>query len=644
MRPNHKHNPFLGSLRAVAIAIGKRDHINIQFQGTGAKTDGNTIYLPASLPSDDEEIEVLLRGFLDHEVGHVKHTDFAIPNPPHRLIHTITNIVEDIRIEQLMGQEYPGCAINLRELVDYMKSIGKIQFKDKTNATGAVLMALSYGARVKHLRNNLTEEAEAYRKLAEKHLGNKALSVIDNAIAKAGSLISTQESRELAQEVYELLKQVAEEPPPPQPQQSEKSEQKQDSKDQQQGEGQGGNGESKEEKDDDKGEQEDQDGAGSGSDEQEEGDDKNNSSANDGGEGNGDQGAGDGADGGEGDDSSDSGDSPAGGSGAGNQPAGDDTGSAGGKSQPGPTRKQRQNLEELLDADQSDLDQAQKALDVADQAAAQINKDSKTAANEGRAPQADSSGNTGEVEEGRLGGNGGGQYIQEAAQKTVGLRGKLAGLFQSTKLKRDNPQLTGHKLDRRAIHRVAAMTPDTRIFQRRREKVADNTAIAIVVDRSGSMRTDIGLATASAYSVAKATESMPGVKCAVAAFPNARSGVIKLKDFSEKPKADCFAIGASGGTPLDVALRWAGQKLWPRQENRKMVLVLTDGDPDSFTRATDMISLLKKHDIECYGIGIGSETSGMVKALFGDHAKAIASIEELATAMFDTITAAMVRR
>lgn len=649
MRQNTKHNPFLGSLRAVAIAIGKRAKIDIKFEGAGAKTNGSTIYLPAALPADDEEIEIMLRGFLDHEVGHVKHTDFGIPEPPLKLIHTITNIVEDIRIEQLMGREYPGCAVNMRELIDYLKSIGKIRFKDKASATGATLMAISYGARVKHLRNNLVEEADGYRKLAAKHLGKKALSVIDTAIAKAGCLTSTQEAQNLAMEVYDLLKQLSEEPPPPpQTQQSEKPEQNPDNNDQQE-EGQGGQGKPEDEKGGDKGDQEDQTGEGSGDDAQ--GNEGQNDSSADGAGGedddndNDDDGAGDGTAGGEGNnDPSDSDDSSAGGNGAGSQEGDESSNPSNGKPLPGPTPKQRQNLDGLLNASESELEQTGNDLDVSAQAADQINRDNINANMDGRRAQVDSSGNTGEVGVVRTGSFGDGSYIQNLAQKTVGFRGKLSGLFQSTKLKRDNPQLSGYKLDRRATHRLAAMTPDARIFQRRQEKVADNTAIAIVVDRSGSMRDDIGLATASAYSVVKATESMPGVTCTVAAFPHSNGNVFGLKDFSEKSNPARFAIGASGGTPLDVGLRWAGQKLWPRRENRKMVLVLTDGEPDDFHKATGMVEMLLQCNIECYGIGIGCGTGPMVRSLFGEHSKEISTIEELPKAMFDTLTNAMTRR
>lgn len=656
-RANTKLNPFLGSLRSVAIAIGKREKINIVFEGTGAKTDGQTIYLPASLPADDTEIETMIRGYLDHEVGHIKHTDFSLPLVEIVLIHTLTNIVEDIRIEQKVGFEYPGCAVNLRELINYLKAKGTISFNPKADPIGAILMAISFGSRVKHLRNNLVEEADAYRTLAGKHLGQKALSVIDMAITKSGKLTSTLDARTLAEEIYESLKQIKEEQPPqpPEPQQSPDSNQDQDESDQQE-EGEGSSDSDSDDSDDsvdgnesgdgnsDKGDQEDQSDAGSGSDQQDGDQQDNDSSANADGNGSDAEGNQDGqgqADGTEGNSQSDS-DMASNSTGAGGQDDGNMSSSPE-KPMSGPNAKQRQNIEKVLDASTESLEKVQGALDVAAQAADQINKETMAARIDQRTYQGDSSGNTGEVKEVQTGGRGDGGFIAAEARKTLGLRAKMAGLFQSTKLKRDNPQLAGHRLDRRVVHRIAAKTPDTRIFQTRRDKVADNTAIAILVDKSGSMSCQIHLATAAAFSVAKATESMPGVKCAVAGFPQS-SGVVGLKAFDEKANAARFAIGASGGTPLDVALRWAGQKLWPRRENRKIVLVLTDGEPNDPNLAKTLVDLLIEHDIECYGIGIGEGTGYSVRNLFGEHSREIAGIEDLGRAMFDTIAAAVARR
>jgi hypothetical protein len=238
--------------------------------------------------------------------------------------------------------------------------------------------------------------------------------------------------------------------------------------------------------------------------------------------------------------------------------------------------------------------------------------------------------------------------VLDMALTTVGLRGKLAGLFQASKLKRDTPQLVGTRIDRRVVHRLAANTPDTRIFEQRREKVNNNTAITILVDKSGSMSGErIVTAMASALSIAKAIDSMPDVECSVGAFPaytNGEVGVTQVKKFGEKTKPPQFAVRASGATPMHVGLRWAGQTLWPRKENRKIVLVLTDGEPDSPPEAKIMADLLKDNGIECYGIGIGNGTWCNVRYLFGENSQEIIDIKQLSDAMFNTLVTAITKR
>ena len=95
---------------------------------------------------------------------------------------------------------------------------------------------------------------------------------------------------------------------------------------------------------------------------------------------------------------------------------------------------------------------------------------------------------------------------------------------------------------------------------------------------------------------------------------------------------------------MDVALRWAGQQIWPRRENRKIVLVLTDGEPNDYSKAKAMADLLKENGVECYGIGIGSGTGYHVRRLFGEHSKEIRGVDQLADAMFETLIGAMTKR
>ena len=155
---------------------------------------------------------------------------------------------------------------------------------------------------------------------------------------------------------------------------------------------------------------------------------------------------------------------------------------------------------------------------------------------------------------------------------------------------------------KRQVYRVACRTPDTRIFAARRDKQDDNTAIVLLTDRSGSMIPEkMSVALQATFVTAEALELLPGVTCAAGAFPWGRD-LVELKAFGAKPRAGCFTIGASGGTPMAEALLWAGMLLTHRPEHRKIVIPMTDGQPDNTEKTRKAVARLRSCDIEVYGI------------------------------------------
>lgn len=87
--------------------------ISVYFGGTEAFTDGQAINLPA-LPSDvmmtPWEVKVH-SGYLDHEIGHVKYTDFKkifLKSSKEPVLYGLFNLFEDIRIESKMIRNYSG--------------------------------------------------------------------------------------------------------------------------------------------------------------------------------------------------------------------------------------------------------------------------------------------------------------------------------------------------------------------------------------------------------------------------------------------------------------------------------------------------------------------------------------------------------
>lgn len=230
--------------------------------------------------------------------------------------------------------------------------------------------------------------------------------------------------------------------------------------------------------------------------------------------------------------------------------------------------------------------------------------------------------------------------FDSARRKTSRMRSQLAGLLQAIRLQQCNSKRGGYRIDNRSVHRVACRTPDTRVFEARRERQDDNTAIVLLTDRSGSMNPEkMSVALQATFVTAEALELLPGVTCAAGAFPWGRN-VLMLKDFGAKPKAGYFSIGSSGGTPMAEALLWAGMLLTHRPEHRKIVIPMTDGQPDSIEKTKRAVKRLASCGVEVYGIGIlDSSIKGWLK-----ESSVIKQIEELPAALIGLLKETLVTK
>jgi nitric oxide reductase activation protein len=86
------------------------------------------------------------------------------------------------------------------------------------------------------------------------------------------------------------------------------------------------------------------------------------------------------------------------------------------------------------------------------------------------------------------------------------------------------------------------------------------------------------------------------------------------------------------------AILWATCDLLRRDEALRILLVVTDGDPDEVETTREVIDLARKSGVQVLGLGIGSDTKG----LFGDkHAEVIGDIKELTGSMIKLIKQAM---
>ena len=227
----------------------------------------------------------------------------------------------------------------------------------------------------------------------------------------------------------------------------------------------------------------------------------------------------------------------------------------------------------------------------------------------------------------------------QALQASIALRTRLQGFLQAQTYRRC---IIGRRgiLHTSSLYRL--QVSNARVFQKESEQQGINTAVHILLDASGSMAgAPINLANRACFAVATALSHIRGVNPAVTAFPavSVTNSVFPILRHGQ-PLPDRFDIRASGGTPLAGAMWWVLQTMLPLKEQRKMILVITDGMPDNQLAANNAIGVAQKLGFEVYGLGIRDEH---VTHLLPHTSRVINALPDLVPAMFGILQAALLK-
>jgi cobalamin biosynthesis protein CobT len=231
---------------------------------------------------------------------------------------------------------------------------------------------------------------------------------------------------------------------------------------------------------------------------------------------------------------------------------------------------------------------------------------------------------------------------------TSRMRARLMGLLQAVKRLPVRYGVSGRKL---AVNRLVRMVlGDPRIFRKRVETTSVNTAVVVLLDRTGSMKgAKMETARNAAFSLHHALSGIIGVAVHSVAFDmdddeQGHPPIKLLCNWKENPRPECFGITAGGGTPTPWALWYARVELLARPEPRKICLLVTDGRPEGWdgieadTHAAT--ARLNRDGIEIAAIGIHVET---VREYWKNN-RVIQDLDELPEAMFAVMTGLLTRK
>ena len=220
------------------------------------------------------------------------------------------------------------------------------------------------------------------------------------------------------------------------------------------------------------------------------------------------------------------------------------------------------------------------------------------------------------------------QILDEECRRYVGgLANRLAMLLRAPKERRRPEQESG-RVDSRALSSVK--TGNRNVFVRYPKQLDRGTAVSILVDCSGSMATDgrDRMAGRAAYVLGCALDRA-GFAFEVTGWSEetCRAGGLMwsrcedhvewvVKDFEDrwlKVRGRCAQIQARGNNDDATAVYYAARRLAKRTEERKLLIVLSDGSPahycgrfDADAQLRTVLTHVKGAGIQVAGIGIQS--------------------------------------
>lgn len=573
----HSNQDVLRSLPILAVALGRRHGIEVRIGGSRAAVTNKVMYLP-SLPMDaSEKLVTLAFGFMHHETGHLEFTELGLKREADSALHaSFYGVVEDVRMEAERNRRYTGSASRLADLVGTLGKEGR--FGDEewiAQASNGDVVAFGALCRLRAglLGQPLEEVAKLWEPRLNELLGKKGRIKFDALLADVQHLANSRDALGHARRLVTLMEDLAKDPPEDQPEDKpEQSPDQDQDQDQQQG-------------------QVDDQGQDPGeSDEADADDDQAN------------QGDGQDSDSkpGEGEADGEAGDSS-------NQDAGPD----------------REAIKAMLDGTDGELSPS----DIGDIASKELGEVAEEEVCSAVSSGADAVSSTLAVSRS----SGGVSDFPAVAAASLALRTKLRAKMDSVARTKATRRDYGSRFDPMAA--AAFIRGESKLFAHRDYHRKTNTAVEIVLDKSISMRgAAIGQARKAALAIAHGLEQLQGVATAAAAFPD----IEVMKEFHEKAgsTAGRFSVVADGSsTPMAEAMVWACSSLAPRQEKRKILVVITDGAPNDRAAVSALLRRLKASRVECIGVGIGTDA---VKGLFPVSC-VIHDVSELSSALFGVI-------
>tara|TARA_R110000851_G_scaffold7950_1_gene30543 strand:- start:6979 stop:8877 length:1899 start_codon:yes stop_codon:yes gene_type:complete len=606
--------------RAVPIYaqhLAETTGVKVVVNGAGAFTDGKVVNIPFIRDGDAN----LAFGFLSHECSHVRNTEMSVF---HKAAATpmrkrLLNVLEDIRIERLSMDQYPGTEEDIRYLNrKVLLEPFVAESVEQASPTHVFHNAILYGTYWLVQEPQLEEPAKAYMAALSQLVGSDVCDLMFDIAKQCKECENTLEVLGLVDQIIALL-------PSKPPESDDSSEPEGEDDDQQQN---GGASAEPDDSSEPEGEDDDQQQNGGASAEPDDSSEP---------EGEGDDQQQNGGASAEPDNSS--------------EPEGEDDDqqqSGGASAEPDDSSEPDDEDDDDQSADcgagnginiQAAVQQATEEdlkdliSDIGNAAGELLNRELRDKGSRNAFTCRARSGYRNDTLSGST--------VMIGTEASAGLRQVMNGLIQGQLNSRVRLKRQGMKIDTGRIAMLKA--GETRVFRSKTEAVRQTAAVQFLLDKSGSMQQSMRQAEGAVYAVLKSLEGIPNVSTGAMAFPERDTSCALIKAHGERLNA---AVQAGGFGALHQGLTPLGEAMWAAAEalvapktvktDRKILFVITDGQPDDIGYAMQMVELCERSGIEVLGLGFGNATETTLRQVFKKY-EVVGSVANLRTALFGAV-------
>ena len=520
-----------------------------------------------------------------HEAAHVRYTNFDLDYEGSALRRRLTNLLEDIRIEKAISQEYPGAVFSLAEVVKQLVAGGRLGAPKKSDPPVKVLSdSLLAILRFEVLgQTALEQEAVKAREVMKTCFSKQLLDSLYGLLKQVPDLSSTREALTLADQIIALFQNLSNDNSESKDSGEEGSDKTENSSEDQEASSQESEAQNQEDKTD----------SASGGEletdsEEGEGDNPENSSGSD------------------------------------NQET-SNNGDASDKAED--SLFQKENLKQILESTDQDWPDdlfETVAGELGSWSCDQSSGLSAITATPGQDEVVISDQDRQAAKD----------LLWKVKSKSAQLAAQLTGLVQAKTLTRDRTGKRGIRIDGKRLHRMAL--DDGRLFKRRAESITVNATVHISLDISSSMASRMELAREAVLALVYALKQLNGVTVSASAYPGAREDrvfpIMTGKESTQTVAETLVALDSHDSTPMATGLWHAVHQICQVNAERRLILMITDGAPDIDHQdaVVDLVSRCQQSGIDVVGLGINVP---LVEALF-PKSLMIDQLGQLKTSLF----------